>query len=802
MLNQNSRRDGPTVLRWLAVVVIFTAVLAPLNAGLAAQAPSAQSEHSLERLYRQPNLIGTAPGGVVWSPSSRYFAFLWNEVGEAFRDVYLIDTEDPELVPQRLTRMPGREATAPEPSFFDDPAVERIVLEERRRLDRGVSAVTFLTGRRGPEPAEGPVVVFGFRGDLYTVEPGSAPRQLTETTEPERSAAASPDGQWLAFMRAGALYVASLAVDPHPSGGPASSGTVSLGEVHRVAPPEQADEAKSVVDFRWSPDSRRLSVVELDQTGVAVRDIPDYLTVETSADRVRRAYPGEEAGRSRLGVVEVGSVSEPMAPPGPLTFIDLGQEGEVGYLHSHRWSPGGRYFAVDTSDLYVKHRRILRVEAASGLTEVWLEEENPNAVSPYFWRIEWADDGSGLYVISDFLGPGEGLERAVSDYHLFFADFEGTVRQITQGDFAVAEVQPRPGGALVVANRDAAEERRLFWLSAESSQPELLPRSERQGTHQPWASPDGRFAAVHFSSDSVPPDLFLTTLDPDQHLEERRVTRSPIREFENYRWQTPRYVTFESRVDGATLNGRLTLPPDYDPGRKYPAILGSVYTDAVRNQWGGRTAHPTWGLDQYLTQEGYVLLNVDMRGSWGRGRVFREGIRLAYGGPDVEDLASAVDFLATLGFVDMERVGIWGSSYGGLMTCMSLFRHPELYAAGFAGAPATNVWHALTGQMAVMMDPADEKEAYAASSPYLHAAGLEDPLMVLHGMRDRVVLFKDSVRLVHHLIQLEKDVELVAMPDAYHGWDLEPNAQTRFAFRKLVDFFDRHLRPGEREEAP
>ena len=251
-------------------------------------------------------------------------------------------------------------------------------------------------------------------------------------------------------------------------------------------------------------------------------------------------------------------------------------------------------------------------------------------------------------------------------------------------------------------------------------------------------------------------------------------------------------------MDDTVLHGRLTLPPDFDPAKTYPAILGSVYTDSVRNQWGGRTAHPTWGLDQYLAQEGYVLLNVDMRGSWGRGREHRRGIRLDYGGMDIEDLESGVRFLADEGYVDMERIGIWGSSYGGLMTAMSLFRKPGLYAAGVAGAPATNVWHALTGQMAVMMRPEDQPEEYADSSPFLHAHGLEDPLLVIHGMRDRIVLFKDSVVLVQRLIQLGKDVDLVALPDAGHGWDNEGLAQTRFAFKKLVQHFDRHLK----EEKP
>jgi dipeptidyl-peptidase-4 len=231
-------------------------------------------------------------------------------------------------------------------------------------------------------------------------------------------------------------------------------------------------------------------------------------------------------------------------------------------------------------------------------------------------------------------------------------------------------------------------------------------------------------------------------------------------------------------------------------GKKYPAILGSVYSNTVRNQWGGRTAHPTWGLDQYLVQEGFVLLNVDFRGSWGHGKQFRRGIRLDYGGIDVEDLESGVRYLATLGFVDMDRVGIWGSSYGGLLTCMSLFKKPGVYKAGVAAAPATNVWHALTGEMRVMMAPQDQPDEYAAASAVTHAAGLEDHLMIIHGMRDQVVLFRDSVFLVERLMRLGKDVDFVVLPNAPHGWDTQGLHQTVFAFKKLVAHFERYLGTG------
>ncbi|MEE2669987.1 MAG: prolyl oligopeptidase family serine peptidase, partial [Gemmatimonadota bacterium] len=459
--------------------------------------------------------------------------------------------------------------------------------------------------------------------------------------------------------------------------------------------------------------------------------------------------------------------------------------GSTDMLLSYRWSPDGDRLAIDTSDLIAKDRQIFVADMrrdAAPVARLLVHEQEPLNETFYFWKIEWSTDSKLLYFLSD----------RDEDYHVWAiapSDETPELLQLTRGRWAVASMHPVEGGLVLVGNRGNAEERHLFRVGNRGGEPVRL--SRRSGSHTPTISPDGRYAAVAFSSDDTPPELLLTALGSERS--ERQVTRSPTSEFSNYAWVVPEYVTFQSHVDGTTLHGRLTLPPNFDPDRTYPAILGSVYTDAVRNQWGGRTAHPTWGLDQYLAQEGYILLNVDMRGSWGRGRDHRRGIRLDYGGIDIEDLESGVRFLETLGYVEMDRVGIWGSSYGGLMTAMSLFRTPGLSAAGVAGAPATSIWHALTGQMAVMLGPKDSPDEYADSSPFMHAHGLEDPLMIIHGMRDRVVLFKDSVTLVQRLIMLGKDVDLVALPNSGHGWDNETLAQTRFAFNKLVEFFDRHL---------
>jgi dipeptidyl-peptidase-4 len=742
----------------LVALLTFVWAPAPTRGQTSVDPEDGALELTIDRLYSLPNLIGTAPRGFAWSADGRYLAFLWNDEGRGFHDVWMLDVEAPEDAPVRVTRMPRAEPNATGP---DDP-VAAAEAEMRLERDRGVGSVTW--------HPDGRQMLVGFRGDLWLAAPGSAPRRLTETAAAETQVAYSPRGDVLAFLREGDLWLMN-------ADGQASAATRRT----TIARPDVR-----LASYQWSSDGSRIAVMETDQRDVPLRGIPDYLSEETRLVDVRRPYPGEEPASQRIGVVD-GTLTQ-RASTG-IEWIDMGGGSSRGespeLLLSYRWSPDGDRLAIDTSDLFAKDRRIFVADPGSDgalAAQLLVREYEPLNETFYYWRIEWSLDSRLLYYLSD----------RDQDYHVWaVAPSETTPEpvQLTRGPWAVASMHPVDGGLIVVGNRGNAEERHLFRVDDGGG--EAVRLSERPGTHAPTVSSDGRHAAVAFSSDDTPPGLLLTSLE--RQGSERRITRSPLPEFENYAWVVPDYVTFPSHVDGTALHGRLTLPPDFDPDRTYPAILGSVYTDAVRNQWGGRTAHPTWGLDQYLAQEGYILLNVDMRGSWGRGRDHRRGIRLDYGGMDIEDLESGVRFLETLGYVDMDRVGLWGSSYGGLMTAMSLFRKPGLYAAGVAGAPATSVWHALTGQMAVMLGPEDSPAEYIDSSPFMHADGLEDPLMIIHGMRDRVVLYKDTVTLVRRLILLGKDVDLVTLPDSGHGWDNENLTQTRFAFNKMVEFFDRHL---------
>ncbi len=238
----------------------------------------------------------------------------------------------------------------------------------------------------------------------------------------------------------------------------------------------------------------------------------------------------------------------------------------------------------------------------------------------------------------------------------------------------------------------------------------------------------------------------------------------------------------------------------FNEKNKYPVIIWVHGDGILQNRYGW---HPSknygvyYGFHQYLLHEGYVVLSVDYRGSIGYGRDFMHGHYMDLGGKDADDVIFAAEYLKTLPFIDSNRIGVWGLSYGGYLTLQAIIRRPELFKAAInvAGVIDWSDWAKdpdgwwIQGRMG---NPDENKELYFRASPINFIDRIQTPLLILHGTADFNVPFYQSVRLIDNLLKQGKKFEFVMYPgeDHYFVWDYT----WQDVFKRVEEFFDKNLK--------
>jgi dipeptidyl aminopeptidase/acylaminoacyl peptidase len=257
-------------------------------------------------------------------------------------------------------------------------------------------------------------------------------------------------------------------------------------------------------------------------------------------------------------------------------------------------------------------------------------------------------------------------------------------------------------------------------------------------------------------------------------------------------------VTFRAR-DGASVPARLFTPEQLSRPRHpdRPAVVfihGAGYLQNAHRYWS--TYYREYMFHHLLAERGYVVLDVDYRGSAHYGRDWRTGIYGYMGGKDLDDVLDGAAWLVKEHGVDARRIGTYGGSYGGFLTLMALFTSPDTFASGAALRPVTDWAHYNDPYTSNILDlPQDKAQQFRRSSPIHFAAGLKVPLLICHGMVDDNVHFQDSVRLAQKLIELRKeDWELAVYPVERHGFDRETSWADEY--KRILKLFQRTLETG------
>ncbi|RUO77415.1 S9 family peptidase [Idiomarina seosinensis] len=382
--------------------------------------------------------------------------------------------------------------------------------------------------------------------------------------------------------------------------------------------------------------------------------------------------------------------------------------------------------------------------------------------------------------------------------HLYAKPLSGQTRQLTKGEYVVESPKLSSDSEHLYfqANIEHPGVYEVYRVKTDGSSenPEAL--TNLNGMTAFELSPmDDELILTH-STPLMPPELYHKTTAPGDQPEQ--LTHTVSEKFLSIDWSAPDVVPVASSNVEDPIYTRIYKPEGFDADRaeEYPAVVfihGAGYLQNAHMGWSGYFRE--FMFHSLLNKEGYVVADLDYRGSKGYGRDWRTAIYRQMGTPEVEDLVDVTRYLESDLNVDTDRLGTYGGSYGGFLTFMALFKEPGLFEAGSALRPVTDWAHYNVGYTSNILNlPQDDTIAYRQSSPIYFAEGLEDALLINSPMIDDNVFFQDSVRLVQRLIELKKtDWETAIYPVEPHGFR-QPESWLN-EYRRIFKLFEENLHP-------
>jgi dipeptidyl aminopeptidase/acylaminoacyl peptidase len=447
-----------------------------------------------------------------------------------------------------------------------------------------------------------------------------------------------------------------------------------------------------------------------------------------------------------------------------------------------RWNPAGTSVAVMLRAWDNKDRWLATVDLQQGKLIPQHRLHDEAWVNYSFNDFGWNKAGDSLWYLSEQSGYS----------HLYLQKINGKAKKLTAGTFEVSDpVLSRDGAAIYFrANQSHPGIYNLFKLDLASGQQQQLTSLTGNLTYQ--LSPDESKILLTYSTSVQLPELYLMDNQPGAKLQ--RLTFTTSEQFSKMALQAPQVIAVPSSHGKQPVFAKLYLPKDYKQGQKRRAVIFNHGAGYLQNSdLGWSNYFREFFFHNLLTQQGYVVLDMDYRASAGYGRDWRTAIYRRMGTPETEDLMDGVKWLVDNANVDVKRVGTYGGSYGGFMTFMAMFTQPDLFKAGSALRPVGD-WayynHGYTSN--ILNTPDVDPIAYERSSPIYFTQGLKNQLLINAPMVDDNVFFQDVVRVVQRLIEQEINTfETAIFPVEPHGFR-QPSSWLD-EYRRIYKLFEREL---------
>ncbi|MBR1574484.1 MAG: S9 family peptidase [Bacteroidales bacterium] len=510
----------------------------------------------------------------------------------------------------------------------------------------------------------------------------------------------------------------------------------------------------------WSPDGKKLAFYRKDESQVTEFPLLDITTRTGSLKSIRYPMAGMASERISLGIFNTADSTT--------VWVQADDFGQDRYLTNVSWGPDGKYLFIQVLDRSQKHCRLNMYRAADGaFVRTLLTEDSDKYVEP----LDPLYPVGGHYLFLYRSANRDGYRN------LYLCDTTGTVRRLTCVDADVKFVKAAGNAVYYTSAEVSPVENHLFRIlltpgkgrkvsqaaAVKAGKPVRL--TPERGWHTPYLSQDGKWLLDLYTAFNDPGAATLRTTD-GKTVRWRVEGKDPLAA---YATGEVEFGTLPS-ADGAYQNAyRLYKPVDFDPAKKYPVVVyvyGGPHSQMVNDSWLGNIR--MW--EMYMAQRGYVVYVQDNRGTENHGLAYEQAIHRRCGQAEMADQMKGIEYLRSLPFVDADRIGVHGWSYGGFMTISLLTHHPEVFKVAVAGGPVIDwKWYEVMYGERYMETPQDNPEGYAETSLIPRAKDVRGKLLICQGAIDNTVVWEHSLSFVQACIDAQVQVDYFPYPVAEHN---------------------------------
>ncbi len=565
----------------------------------------------------------------------------------------------------------------------------------------------------------------------------------------------SPNGSKVAFVRENNLFMVDLADN-------SETQITKDGKFNEIingsADWVYEEEFGFAPAFFWSPDGSKIAFYTFDESNVPEYNMQVWDNSKIYPVDYRFKYPkaGQTNSTVKISVYHVANQK--------IVAMKTGSETDV-YFPRVNWTMDTNLLSIRKLNRLQNKMEIIHANATTGEGKVALTEEDPDG----YVDVEYSDDLTYLKDGKHFIYSNE---TETGFKHLFLYTMEGKkVRQITSGNWEVAELlgideNNKKTQIYYTSTEVSPLERHFYKIDLEGKKKEKL--TTKTGVNRVNISRDFSYYILYHSDTNNPLNVSLFQTKKNQQIKVLEDNKQLAEAVKKYNFAQKKFFDFKTE-DDVKLYGYMLKPTDFDASKKYPVLMymyGGPASQNVLNSWGG--SHYAW--HQMLTQQGYIVVCVDNRGTNARGEKFKKSTYANLGKYEVQDQIATFKYLDKLEYVDNQRVGVWGWSYGGYMSSLCMTLGADYFKAGIAVAPVSN-WRFYDSVYTerFLKRPQDNASGYDDYSPVTHADKLKGNYLLVHGTGDDNVHFQNAVEMQNALIKAGKQFQSFYYPNRNHG---------------------------------